>query len=297
MKYIKPSLPIADQIKHLEGRGLVISDHAKAAHYLSNISYYRLSAYLYPYRQLPTDNYVTGTTFDEVLDHYLFDREFRLLVFDAVERVEIAFRTQLIYQPSNLYGPFWFLDPAHFGDRTRWAEQVKKIDEEVARSGEVFIKHFFAKYSSEKRPPAWISFEVASLGLLSRLYNNLKFSSPAKKHIANHFGLSEPRVFQSWIRSMTYVRNICAHHSRLWNRTLTETPKLIQKPPSFWVNTTPPANDKIYYFLCCLVHMLRQVNPQSSFIKRLRALFEKYTVVDCRTMGFPIDWKDDPYWK
>ena len=295
MKYAKPTLSIALQIQHLESRGLVISNHAAAEHFLSNISYYRFSAYLYPFRLLPTDNYMSGTTFDLVLNHYLFDREFRLLVFDAIERIEVAFRTQLIYQPSLLHGPFWFLDGSNCIKADRWQSQLAKLKEEVERSGEVFINHFFNKYS-DSIPPAWVSFEVASFGLLSRLYQNLKFSSPAKKGIAQHFGLTEPRVFQSWIRSLTYVRNLCAHHSRLWNRTLTETPKLIQNPPAFWISKPPATNDKVYYFLCCLVHMLRQVNPRSSFTGKLRNLFDKYPAIDCKTMGFPADWKDDPFW-
>ena len=295
MNYSKPTLSVADQIKHLEGRGLVIPDHAAAEHFLSNISYYRLSAYLYPYRLLPSDRYATGTTFETVLDHYFFDREFRLLVFDAIERIEVALRTQLIYQPSMLHGPFWFLDRTHFIKIDRWRTQLAKLDEEVRRSGEVFINHFFAKYA-DKNPPAWISFEVASLGLLSRFYQNLKFSSPAKKGIAQHFGLQEPRVFQSWIRSLTYVRNICAHHSRLWNRTLTETPKIILNPPTLWIAKPPVTNDKVYYFLCCLVHMMRQVNPQSSFSAKLIELFKKYPKIDSQTMGFPPDWKADAFW-
>src|SRR5690606_6504810 len=126
-----------------------------------------------PYRLLPSDNYKDGTTFDLVLEHYLFDREFRLLVFDGIERIEVAFRTQLIYQPSILRGPFWFLDKSLFVILDRWNGQIKKLDEEVKRSGEVFIDHFFKKYA-DNIPPAWMSFEVASFGLMSRLYHNIK---------------------------------------------------------------------------------------------------------------------------
>lgn len=137
MKYTKPTLSIAQQIQHLEGRGLVISDHAAAAQFLSNISYYRFSAYLYPYRLLPSDNYASGTTFEQVLDHYLFDREFRLLVFNAIERIEIAFRTQLIYQPSMTHGPFWFLDRTHFLKTDRWRTQLAKLEEEARYSSAI----------------------------------------------------------------------------------------------------------------------------------------------------------------
>ncbi len=91
MKYAKPPLTISDQIKLLEGRGLIISDKIKAEKYLANISYYRLSAYLYPFKNLANDEYAKGTTFENVLDSYLFDRELRLLIFDAIERIAHRF--------------------------------------------------------------------------------------------------------------------------------------------------------------------------------------------------------------
>lgn len=225
----------------------------------------------------------------------MFDRAFRLLVFDAIEQIEIAFRTRMIYEPSMSLGPFWFHDRNSFLRADRWQSQVDRLKDEVDRSGEVFIGHFFNKYS-DKIPPAWMSFEVLSLGLLSRFYQNLKFSVPAKAGIARHFGLTEPRVFQSWIRSLTYVRNICAHHSRLWNRTLTQTPKIIQTPPTLWISTPPAANDKIFYLLCCLVHMLRQIDPQSEFVNKLKLLFDQYTAVNPQQMGFPANWQGDPFW-
>lgn len=106
MKYAKPALSIADQIKLVESRGLTIADRAKAERFLSNVSYYRLSGYMYPFKDLATDKFTGNITFDEIADLYLFDRDLRLLIFDAIETVEIAFRTQLIYQPSLAGGAF-----------------------------------------------------------------------------------------------------------------------------------------------------------------------------------------------
>lgn len=294
MEYAKPALSIHDQVSHLISRGLEIPDRHRAERYLSNISYYRLSAYLYPYRNLPSDDYRPGTNFDLVLDHYFFDREFRLLIFDAIERVEVAFRTQLIYQPALNLGPFWFMDKRLFYDAERWRQHVQKLVEEVNRSGEIFIKHFRTKYSNEI-PPAWMAFEVASLGLLSRFYANLKNSMSERAAISRALGVHEPKVFQSWVRSMTFVRNVCAHHARLWNRTLTETPMIVKTPPAIWITSTSRP-DKIYYFLCCLFHMLRVVNPESSFTNRLKALFEKYPSIDENQMGFPSAWMSEPLW-
>lgn len=297
MKYTKPPLKISDQIKLLESRGLIIKDKIKAEKYLSNISYYRFSAYLYPFKDLATDKFADGTTFEKVLDLYLFDRELRLLIFDAVERIEIAFRTQLIYQPAMVGGAFWFQDASNFDDVGRMNEHNYQLENEIERSSEVFIEHFKTKYKEEDVPPVWMSFEVLSLGLLSKFYQNLKFSSQAKKDIAKHFGLNESLILQSWIRSITYVRNICAHHSRLWNRTLTSRPKILRKPSRIWIKTSAPNNEKIYYFLCCLWYLLREINPETSFVEKLKALFVKYPDTPLDAMDFPENWESESFWQ
>lgn len=295
MKYIKPSLTISDQIKLLESRGLIIKDKQKAENYLANISYYRLSAYMYPFKDLATDKFANGTTFEQVLDLYLFDRELRILVFDAIERVEIAFRTQLIYQPAIIGGSFWFEDDFFFDDKNRHLEHLRKLDEEVDQSYEVFIDHFYKKYD-ENCPPVWMSFEVVSLGLLSKFYQNLKFND-AKKAIAKHFSLNNPKILQSWIRSITYVRNITAHHARLWNRTLTNKPTILQSPSKLWIAEKNQNNEKIYYFLCCLWYLLREINPETKFVEKLKLLFAKHPKIPLDAMGFSMDWENEAFWK
>lgn len=297
MKYTKPPLSIPDQIKLLENRGLIISDYKIAEKYLSNISYYRLSAYMYPFKNLVSDNFIDNITFDEIIDLYLFDRKLRLLIFDAIETIEVTFRTQLIYHPSISNGAFWFQDISNFDDVYRMNEHNHQLDAEIERSSEVFIEHFKQKYDEANTPPVWMSFEVISLGLLSKFYQNLKFSSQAKKDIAKHFGLNESLILQSWIRSITYVRNICAHHSRLWNRTLTSKPKIIRKPSRLWISEPMPSNDKIYYFLCCLTYVLREIQPKTTFTDRLKELFANHPKVSKSAMGFPNNWETERFWQ
>lgn len=299
MKYTKPALTIADQINLLESRNLKFADKDRAAKYLSNISYYRLSGYLYPFRDLATDNFVGDVTFEQIIDLYLFDRALRLLIFDAIETIEVTLRTQMIYQPSITGGAFWFEDAANFDNSSWHTDHLRKLDEEVDRSktGEVFLQHFFGKYDEEATPPAWMTFEVLSLGLMSKFYQNIRASHPAKKAVARHFGVSQPVVFQSWIRSITYVRNICAHHSRLWNRILTNKPIIPHNPPPVWISDAAPKNDKIYYFLCCLTYMLRTIQPKTTFIERLKKLFADHPNVSKSAMGFPVDWENEKLWQ
>lgn len=283
----------------LESRGLIVTDRSRAEHYLANISYYRLSAYTLPFRIPNTDKFEKDVSFEMVLNLYLFDRKLRLLLFDAFERFEIAFRTQAIYQPAMACGPFWFEDEANFLEKWRVPEQLAKIDEEVNRSKEVFIQHFRTKYTSQPRPPAWMTFEVLSLGLVSKLCQNLN-NYAIRAAIAGHFGFTATQrgIFESWLQSVVYVRNICAHHSRLWNRTLTVRPAVLSKSAHPWITDSKTlSNNKLYYFLCCTLFLLRRVNPDTTFVSRLNALLREYPDISLAAMGFPVGWESQDFWK
>jgi abortive infection bacteriophage resistance protein len=295
MRYEKEPLTFERQIDLLESRGLVVSDKSKAANYLSNISYYRLSAYMLPFKVLGEDRFSDGTSFESVIDLYLFDREFRLLIFDTIEKLEIAFRTQMSYHVSLSNGPYWFEDRLNFRDADRWREQLESIDQEVDRAKEVFKDHFFEKYDEHERMPIWMTSEVLSLGLLSKMYRNLKMS-PEKKAISKHFGLGNPIVLESWLQSMTYIRNICAHHSRLWNRVLTLRPNYLERPMDTWIDDTPQ-NDKMYYVACCFLYMLRSINPSTRFVSHFLELLNRYPDVKLRAMGFTDNWESQAFWQ
>ena len=141
MKYSKPALSITEQVELLESRGLTVTDKEKAENYLSNISYYRFSAYLLPFQQRNSEehNFNYGVTFENVLDLNLFDRELRLLVFDIIERLARAFRTQIIYQYSHDNSAWWYEDSAHFTNNYHYSRNLARIDEEIERRSEVFI--------------------------------------------------------------------------------------------------------------------------------------------------------------
>lgn len=168
----------------------------------------------------PTHTFVSNTSFRHIVEYYIFDRKLRLLIFDAIERIEIALRTQIIYAYSTAYDPWWFENPALYSNNYNYSKDLGKLDEELDRSSEVFIDHYNTKYTNPQRPPAWMSLEVTSMGLLSKIYKDLKMC-PTKKSVATYFGLGHPKILESWMQSISYVRNICAHHSRLLNKVLT----------------------------------------------------------------------------
>lgn len=197
---------------------MVFEDEPKALHLLQNISYYRLSGYWYP---LLTDKqqhiFKPGSTFETAYNIYKFDSELRKLIIAEIEKIEVAVRTQTAYILSSQYGSYWFEDSSLFSNPVRHAKLLSKIDNEYSRSDEEFIKSFKSKYSNHF-PPSWITMEITSFGTLSILYENL-LPGKIKRSIAAYFGLAD-KVFASWLHSVVYVRNICAHHSRLWNKTL-----------------------------------------------------------------------------
>ena len=168
MKFEKPSVSIADQIALLEARGMAVPDRAHTAHCLQHISYYRLRAYWLPFEDRAPPNgehrFKNGTTFDKVLDLYIFDRRLRLLVMDAIERVEVSLRGCWAHHLAMNYGPHGYLEPALYGRADRYAQAFARLIEDINRSKDTFIVHYKSKYDDPEQPPIWMTAEVVSLG-------------------------------------------------------------------------------------------------------------------------------------
>ena len=315
--YSKPALTIEQQIALLESRGLSIPDHERAVRHLSNISYYRLSAYMLPYRVLDAsgnylDQFVPGATWDDVYNLYNFDRKLRLLVFDAIERIEIALRTQVIYQLSHKYGPHWqdqgaIFQPPYYIPKTGRTYDVfqdiqKHINDELNKNKKVnFIEHYLNTYDTPPTPPSWMSVELLYFSELSKICQNLKLRKD-RTDLANAFGLKDDKVFCSWLHTLNYIRNICAHHSRLWNILLDITPtKYLNKDKSkVWLTDAEvktAQSSKLYYTLCVILYLLQTVNPKTKFRQHFKDLLAKYPKVNVGYMGFPTGWETHPLWQ
>ncbi|MBO9572290.1 MAG: Abi family protein [Chitinophagaceae bacterium] len=197
-----------------------------------------------------------NSRFEDVIALYNFDRELRLLLFDIIERIEITLRTQLIYQLSHEFSPWWFQDTSLFINTTELIKSLANIEEELERSKDIFIKEHRKKYKSDLRfPPAWKTLEITSFGTLSKLYGNLKPTVSSKDTIAAYFKTVNHTFLPSWLQSIAQIRNICAHHGRLWNKNLPGRPHLLPKPPAPWlINYIPSANEHhmLYIHICCM---------------------------------------------
>lgn len=310
--YIKKPLSFKKQLEQLKSRNLIVNDEPKALLYLQSISYYRLSAYFLPYQKVK-DTFNTGTTFQQIIDTYMFDRDLRLFIFDSIERIEIAIRTQLIYcmalhhndahwqdNKANFIVPFYnkigkLVDPYN-----NFQSVISKA--KTARKPEVFIKHYTDTYKSPSNPPSWMCLELLTMGELSFVYKGLR-NNADKKRIANFFDV-HPTVLSSWLHSLTYVRNICAHHSRLWNRDLAIEPDRLKKPVGKWVGASYQNNKRVFYFITVLKYLLLRVNPENGLKNKLRSLFNKYPNVPIQFLGIPsnemgvmLNWENEPLWK
>jgi abortive infection bacteriophage resistance protein len=297
----KKPLTIQVQIGQLIDRGLLITDDDNAKHYLSLISYYRLAGYWWP-MQADKENHIfkPNSRFADVIALYNFDRELRLLLFDVIEKIEIALRTKLIYHLSHEFDPWWFQNPSLFNDTGELVKTLSSIEEEIARSKDIFIKEHKSKHKDDLRfPPAWKTLELTSFGSLSKLYGNLKNTVKSKDTIAQDFGTVNHTFLPSWLQGIAQIRNFCAHHSRLWNKKLPGQPKLLPKPPFPWIVDVPREHEfnMLYVHLCCMKYLLNIIQPENNFTLCLNNMLIKYQNVDPHALGLKNNWQNEPLWK
>jgi len=293
--YTKQIQTFADQIKLLKQRGMTFINEVDAEAWLKRVSYYRMSGYWYSFlADKERHIFKFGTTFDQVTTLYEFDGNLRRLVMSYIERVEVAVRTQMTYILSLASGGFWFENPALFSNTTLHTKSLQSISDEYNRSDEQFVKSFKRKYI-DTFPPSWITMEITTFGTMSILYQHLKPGLP-KRDVAAVFGVSDT-VFASWLHTLVYVRNLCAHHSRLWNRTLGVRPLMPRRPRHQFVSLPPNGTHHLYFVLAIIRYLLNSIDPQNTFVADLKNLLSKFPSVNPAAMGFPQGWNNEPVWK
>jgi len=296
--YKKPALTFTDQLQLLHERGLSIPDSKEAIKDLECNSYYRLSAYWYPFRikkeNVITDQIRPKTTWGDIIELYEFDRKLRLLIIDAIDRIEIAVRTQVTYTLAHSYGAFAHTDKVNFHSGFWHKKWLESIEDEVQRSTEEFIQHYKREYEGFPTIPIWMLTEVMSLGSLSRLYKGLEHHD--KRQVAQHFDVHH-KTLVDWLHTLTYVRNICAHHSRLWNRELSIKPE--KSKDKHWIPPITPTNERLFYVLLMVRHLLKKMSCGDTWYQSCNELLEPIASNDLwrNAMGMPLDWKNHPIWK
>lgn len=327
MAYDKCWKSYTDQLNQLTDRGLNITDSALALDYLERIGYYRLSGYWHAFRErsgqlillseegrkpkkckvetIALDTFKAGASFQNAVDLYVFDKKLRLLTMDALERIEIALRVDISHTLGRLH-PFAYLIPDKLHpdfsqsidkDKgvSRHHEWVSKHAQLISRSKEVFVSHNKTKYGL---PLAiWVACEVWDFGTLSTLFSGMRESE--QDAISKLYGIQNGRIFATWLRSLNYLRNVCAHHSRLWNRNIVDQPKLPPEAEVDWAPyfvTNDHARARCYLLLCMTCHLLRKINQNSSWPERMRSHLLSFPDLahlglSLDSMGAPQDWE------
>ena len=237
--------------------------------------------------------YKEGATFNKMMMLYRFDKKLRLLLFNEIEKIEIAVREAVMNMTAERIGDiYWFTNSAHFRDQSIFNNRMAMLSKEYERSTEDFIEHFKRTYT-EPFPPAWILGELLPMGCVNMYYRNLK-DKGLKKQIAKRFSLHAP-VFESWLSVLTLTRNACCNHARVWNKVNKIIPNDMRSMARTWI-IIPADKRRIYYNMCIIKYFLDIISPNNDMLDKMHNLFSKFPEIDLAALGFPIGWEQEPLW-
>lgn len=311
----KPWKSFSEQLDILKDRGLLVDNDDAALNYLDRIGYYRLSGYWYSFRELEIiqrgngkqdyhrkDQFIAGSRFKDAVRLYVFDKKLRLLALDALERIELALRVDI----AHLLGEFDIYAHenaaafhGHFSKKVQsngktthqqWLERYKANMRRARR--EPFVEHYNKKYG---KLPIWVAIEIWDFGLMSKLYAGMKPNEQSL--IAQKYGAENGKVFAGWLRSLNFIRNVSAHHSRLWNINVLERAPLWKNDPLVQqLNNARP-----FYYFCIIQKLISKICPNSSWSKRFAELMSEFPEVGCgavslRDFGLIDDWQVWDLW-
>lgn len=283
LKQHQPSMTIDEQVENLKNIGLIVEDEDYAKKILNDISYFRLIKAYSLNLKTKNGNYGDKVTFEQIVELYLFNANFRQIIFPQIEKIEINVRCRIANYFAEQYGVLGYLKADNFVNTEHHQTFLDDIEEEIRRNAKApFVKNFLENYEGGNLP-IYALVEVFSFGTLSKFYKNMK--NPDKKAVAKSFGVGYT-YFESWLESISYVRNICAHYGRLYNAKLSKTPILYKEYSKEGIG-----NNRIFGVLLCLKHLLKSDSHWKVFVQEVDLLFEKYEQVDIKTMGFTENWK------
>ena len=283
LKQHQPSMTIDEQIENLKGIGLLIENEAYARRILNDISYFRLIKAYGLNLKSKNENYDGSVTFEQIVELYLFNANFRQILFPKIEQIEINVRCRVSNYFAERYGVLGYLQKNNFSNEKYYEIFLSDIEEELRRNARApFVQNFQKNYEGG-RLPIYALVEVFSFGTLSKFYKNMLNSD--KKAVAKTFGVGFTYL-ESWLESISYVRNICAHYGRLYNAKLSKTPMLYKEYTEVGIG-----NNRIFGVLLCMKALLKEDLHWNIFVDQIELLFEKYEKVDIKTMGFTKEWK------
>ena len=314
--YTKPWLDVPDQVAKLKARGLIVADMAEAERFLRYINYYRFSGFCLPFQYPDTTTndrkFVPGTNFEDVVYLCRFDARMRDCISDALELVEISLRTSIAFHFGKAFGAFGHIDKANFdrqfsrlatgqamaaGGNTLHGEWHDTLLAETKRSKEIFVQHFKQNYNQYPDLPIWVVAELCSFGTLSKMYSYMRNAEQGA--VAKDYSLQYV-ILGSWLHTFTFVRNVCAHHARLWDKRLAISPMI---PANKNWRAIAQCRQKVFIIALMLNWMLAHDSisrqDHTDWKKRLEALVDDFAARFPQLLhytGFPTTWKKNPLW-
>lgn len=308
--YEKPPITHSELINHLQSKGFIINSLPILNNALTHIGYYRLRGYFYPFYKMHEvkniikedgkedrikitmeldfpKSFLNNTDINKVIELYDFDRKLRLLIMEQIQRIEISLRNCLCEHMCQKYGSHWFMNLSIMSSDFDYQGFVGKVTD----SKEVFITHFYEKYSAPKYPPSWMIAETLTFGTWSRVFGDLQLKD--QKEISKIFDIIKPEILAGWFHTLTILRNLCAHHNRIWNRNFKHfVPKVLD-------DIQPHMNKviSIYCRLSMLRYLTKRICLQDDFHIKLKDLInQKPSFVNLNDMGFIKDWDTTSLW-
>jgi len=97
----------------------------------------------------------------------------------------------------------------------------------------------------------------------------------------------------SYTHGLVYVRNVCAHHSRLWNRVMRIQPGIPLTPKNQWLSNRNVQNNRTYFILSMILYLINSIDEANSMVKDFKSLLSTYQNIDPTAMGFPKKWNTE----
>lgn len=292
-QFQKKPLNFTELIQKMSDKGMRIADHEFACRTLRNVGYYRLTGYglafeTYENRQR-LGQFKPGTSFDQLINAYAVDSKLRSSILEAIERIEVAMRSIISHKLSVQYKTaHWYLDPSLFkeNDTFKHSSLIREIARNTGKSitlgsdkdqlREIFIRHYYQHYDDPELPPSWMVAEVLSIGSWSKIYEHLAISRD-RKLISSELDLSPPTL-ESWLHCLTFIRNACAHHGRLFARILPLPPKRDKNLPF-------TKHNYVFNFICVISYFLNQIEPDNTWCTEVHGIISE---LECDTKYFGI---------
>lgn len=326
MEYCKPHLSHAAQAALLIRRGLV-ADFNLLVSRLKDVGYCRLRAYMHPFRKRNSkgeieDSFVHGTTLDKVWLHYRFDRKLRFLLIDAIERIEVALRSNIAYHHTKDLSPFAYASPSYFPKWKGYMQGLERVRIRKDRLGNTIqtgndaVDHFFFTYGDKHEYlPLWLAVNEMEFGSIVYFYAHS--DKVVRKAIAEEWKIDTGSLY-TWLTSLRVLRNDCAHHARIWNKAFLTIPRMNNTPALPWDyiysdkaqkwvkpvaslsggSSMLQSQSSLAPLLFVCRHLIRQVAPTSQWHIRIQdfLLSAEQQGIPLRRMGLPEHWEQHPLW-